>query len=177
MRALRIKMWVGASFGLAYVLANAGRLPSAAAEALRVLAVAAVVGLAVLARRLGVGTPADASQVRFGRAYWTIVAVEAVAIVAGVMTLSGPLGAPQAGVAWVSTVVGVHFLELARVWSSSFIRRLGVAITVCGVAGLAVAAAGGSAATIAWLAGILPGGLLLASAYAPFARNHAGSES
>ena len=167
MRALRIKMWVGASFGVAYVLANAGRLPASAADALRVAAVAAVAALAVFARRVDLGSTGDAAPARFGRACWTVVAVEAVAIVAGVMILSGPLGAPQAGVAWVSTVVGVHFLELARVWSSSFTRRLGIAITMSGVAGLAVATAGGSAAEIAWLAGIVPGVLLLASAYAP----------
>ncbi len=91
MRARRIQMWVGASFGLAYVVANAGRLPAPAPEALRVLAVAAVVGLAVAMRRVG----------------------------------------------------------------------------------LAVAAAGGSAAAIAWIAGIAPGALLLASAFAPLVRRGA----
>jgi hypothetical protein len=54
---------------------------------------------------------------------------------AGLAVLNGPLDAPQAGVAWVSLVVGVHFFALAVAFAEPFFHRLGGAITVCGLAG------------------------------------------
>ena len=79
------------------------------------------------------------------------------------MVLRGPAGLPNAVVAWVSVVVGVHFLLLAAIWRLRLFRHLGAAITLCGVAGLT--AAGAPAAVIAVAGGVLPGVLLLAAAY------------
>ena len=170
MTDLEIRIWVGVSFGLAYVFVNAGRIGPPFGDALQVLAVVAVVGLAVLTRRTRNLALATEAPGRFDRAYWKVVAVEAAATVLGVAALSGPVGAPEAGVAWVSTVVGVHFVVLAQLWSSAFTRRLGGAIVACGIAGGVLAVTGGSPASIAWIAGEAPGVLLLASAYAPLVR-------
>lgn len=46
---------------------------------------------------------------------------------AGAAILSGPLATPGAVVAWVSLVVGVHFLALAAIWELSVFRFLGTA--------------------------------------------------
>ena len=101
----------------------------------------------------------------FGRRYWLVVAGEVAAIFAGSVVLRGPAGLPNAVVAWVSVVVGVHFLVLAAIWRLRLFRYLGAAIALCGVAGLTAAGAGAPAAVIATVGGVLPGVLLLAAAY------------
>ncbi len=107
---------------------------------------------------------------RFGRAYWCTVAGEVIAIVAGAVVLTGPLHAGDAVIAWISLVVGAHFFVLAAVWHQPFHDALGAAITTCGVAGLAAAVAGASAAVIATVAGLAPGFVLLGVSYRPIVR-------
>jgi len=41
-------------------------------------------------------------------------------IAAGLVVLNGPLHAPQAAVAWIALVVGVHFIALAVIWKLLF---------------------------------------------------------
>ena len=128
------------------------------------MAFAGLVALLALAR--GARSPAGpGARGGFGRSYWLVVAGEAAAIPAGAALLNGPAGLPDAVVAWVSVVVGVHFVVLAAIWRLRLFRRLGVAITLCGIAGLAAAGAGASAAVIAVAGGVLPGLLLLAAGY------------
>src|SRR5262249_60280333 len=76
------------------------------------------------------------------RWYWLAGAGEVAACPGGVALLSGPAGLPGAGVAWVSAVVGVHFVVLDALWRLRLFRLLGAAIALCGIAGLAAAAAG-----------------------------------
>ena len=158
-------------FGLIYVEVNAGPLPGSWPAALRVAGALAAAGLALviaLAQRTAAGVPAaDGSGERagFGRGYWIIVAGEAAAIWAGAAVLAGPARLPHAVVAWVSVVVGAHFLALARLWQLRMLRSLGVAIVVCGVSGLAAAVAAAPAALVAAAGGVLPGALLLAAGY------------
>ena len=159
----RIGSLIAAVFGLIYVLINAGPLPGAWTLTLRVLA--AVAFGAVLVAVLGSTVPArDRSGHErrvFGRGYWLVVAAEFIALFVGVRVLSGPLHAPEAGVAWVSLVVGVHFFALAVVFGQRFFHQLGGAITACGVIGLVLAATGAGEPTIALVAGVLPGAVLL----------------
>jgi hypothetical protein len=68
-------------------------------------------------------------------------------------------------VAWVSVVVGVHFLVLAVIWRLALFRVLGTAISVCGAVGLIAAAAGATPVVIAVTGGLLPGVLLLTAGY------------
>ena len=129
--------------------------------------VVAFAGLAaMLARDRGLrpaARPADRGG--FGGSYWLVVAGEAVAIVAGALLLNGPAGLPRAVVAWVSVVVGVHFLALATIWRFPPFRLLGAGIALCGAAGLTAAAVGAAPAVIAATGGVLPGILLLAASY------------
>ncbi|MFI8966815.1 hypothetical protein ACIGO8_32430 [Streptomyces sp. NPDC053493] len=185
----QVRRLVGAGFGLVFVEANAGGLPTAVAAPLRLAAVAAFVAVVVLGRRFSAGghaiasTPATAdgtggdvgggpgggerAATVFGRRYWAVVAAEVLGLAAGLVVLNRVLHAPQATVGWIAFVVGVHFFGLATVWHAPALRPLGASITACGVAGLALAAAGASTALIGAVAGVLPGALLLASVWWP----------
>lgn len=155
---------IGAVFGLIYVLVNAGPLPPGAGIPLQGLA-----GLACVAVLIEVARGRDrhdrGPSGGFARGYWFVVAVEIVALAGGLALLNGPLDAARAGVAWVSFVVGVHFIALASVFGEPFFARLGGAVTACGLAGLALAAAGTGQAPIAIVSGVVPGALLLASGW------------
>ncbi|MFG2988763.1 hypothetical protein ACGFZK_05570 [Streptomyces sp. NPDC048257] len=157
---------IGAVFGLVFVLANAGALPTAAAVALRVLAVAVFIGLFIALRRTRAPQPADGAAPKpFGRGYRLVVAAEVVAALAGAFVVNRVLHAPQATVAWISLVVGLHFFGLAAVWRMPPLRLLAAAMAACGAAGLVLAASGASLAVIATVAGIAPGALLLGSVW------------
>ncbi|MFE7512493.1 hypothetical protein ACFU8I_14955, partial [Streptomyces sp. NPDC057540] len=104
---------IGASFGLVFVQASAGSLPTAVAVPLRVLALAAFLRVAVLGRRGGTA-PAPAPTepgpgTGFGRRYWYVVAAEVLGLVAGLLVIARVLHVPQAAVGWIALVVGVHF--------------------------------------------------------------------
>ena len=163
----RLGSLIGGIFGLIYVEANAGALPDPWAPALQIAALAAFAGLVALLALARGSRPPVSPEARdgFGRRYWLVVSGEVVAIVAGSVVLHGPAGLPDAVVAWVSVVVGVHFLLLAAIWRLRLFRYLGAAIALCGVAGLTAAGAGAPAAVIATVGGVLPGVLLLAAAY------------
>lgn len=165
----RLGCLIGATFGLVYVMVNAGVLAAPAATAVRGAGIAAYLAVLVALWRAGVAPgpgpgPADgtAPRPRFARGYWAIVAAEVVAGAAGLLVLR-VLDAPEAGVAWISVVVGVHFVGLAVLWREPSLRWVGAAITVCGLAGLVWAAtAGAAAAPVAIVGGVVPGALLLA---------------
>ncbi|MFG2973691.1 hypothetical protein ACGFYY_11875 [Streptomyces sp. NPDC048331] len=163
---------IGAIFGLVFVAANAGALPTVAAVPLRVLAVVSFVALFIALRRTRTTPAADegtgaaaAAPKRFGRSYRLVVAAEVVAALAGFLVITRVLHTPQASVAWLSLVVGLHFFGLAAVWRMPSLRRLAAAMTGCGAAGLVLAACGASLAVIATVAGIAPGVLLLGSVW------------
>jgi hypothetical protein len=159
----QIPRLIGGAFGLVFVEVNAGALPLPVSVALRVLAVAAFLGLAVALRR---ARPAGSSGTeRFGRRYWFVVTLEAVAGVAGIAVVKAVLHAPQAAVAWISFVVGLHFFGLAVVWRRSRLHWLAAGLTACGAAGLALAGCGCPEAAIATTAGVVPGALLLGSVW------------
>ena len=100
---------------------------------------------------------AAASRGGFTRGYWLVVAGEVVALAAGLALINGPLAAPKAAVAWVSFVVGVHFVALALVWHLRLFHALGVAPGVCGLLGLVLATTGSTASAINLTAGGCPG--------------------
>jgi hypothetical protein len=164
----RLGSLIAGIFGLIYVEVNTGSLPEPWRMALRVVAGVAFAGLIVLLTLArGTHTPGDPGAQRgFGLGYWLVVAGEVVAILAGAALLNGPAGLPHAVVAWVSVVVGVHFVVLAAIWRLRPFRLLGVAITLCGVAGMTAATLGAPSAVIEVVGGVLPGVLLLASGYA-----------
>ena len=156
---------IGASFGLIYVFVNSGALPAPARWTVCLVAAVVFVGVALQAvARVRRGPAADGPGPGnvFGKSYWLVVAIEVVALIGGARLLSGPLEMPEAGVAWVSIVVGVHFFALAVVFRQPFFHWLGALITACGAVGILLAVLGYGALPIDVAAGIIPGALLLA---------------
>ncbi|MER6046733.1 hypothetical protein ABT168_04565 [Streptomyces sp. NPDC001793] len=159
---------IGGVFGAVFIEANAGSLPPGIGIPLRVLAIAAVLGLLVVRRRGTADDPAahgTPNNVGFGRRYWWVVAAEGAALLAGLVVINSVLHAPRATVGWIAFVVGVHFFGLAAVWHRPSLRLLGGAMAVCGLVGLALAGWGAPVAAIAATSGIAPGVLLLASVW------------
>ncbi len=150
-------------FGVVFVAVNSGALESAVR--LSLVAVAAIALLAILiliVRNLRLsGRPHRGGKNAFGRGYWTVVAVEAVALFGGTRLLTG-LGHPELGVAWVSFVVGTPFFALGQIFRLRRFHVLAVLVTVCGLTGFALAGFG-SAGLIAVVAGVIPGFILLGS--------------
>ncbi|MEU1900251.1 hypothetical protein ABZ512_17885 [Nocardiopsis dassonvillei] len=140
---------IGAGFGLAFVLANSGPpLDPTPALVLRVFAVAALVGVVVLAVVTGRGSgPAaepgpEGPRMRFDAFYGVVVLLEAVLLFGGIQVLRA-LDAPvQANVAWIALAVGLHFLPLARHWRTRSLLAVAVYMSVLGAAGLAMALTG-----------------------------------
>ncbi|MBY6367273.1 hypothetical protein [Rhodococcoides corynebacterioides] len=150
---------IGAAFGLVFVLVNSASSPTVVRAALVVVAVAATAAVLVgIARGPEPATPPSVRP--FGRGYWAVVAAEVVAIVIGVRVVAAA-GHPQAGVAWVATVVGIHFVVLAVLWRLRLFHVLGGALTALGVAGLALAFAGAPAVATDLTAGVGSGVVLL----------------
>lgn len=152
---------IGSVFGLVFVLVNTGSVPAPVGALLRVLAVAAFIAVLLAARRPGSSTSTVPAGGGFGRRYWLVVAAEVVAIFAGLALLNGPLDRPKAGVAWVTVVVGAHFLALAVVWRQALFTWLGGALLACGTAGLVLAAVSAPQAAVDLMGGVLPGAILL----------------
>ena len=170
MTVTRLNSLIGGTFGLLFVVLNAGTLTSTVAWTLRAAGIVVFLGLLVLVWRRdsesdGASRAEQADPYR-NRGFRLVVAAEVAALVGGIALLNGPLHAPDAVLGWVSLVVGVHFLGLAIVWRTPFFNLLGAAITVCGVAGLIAAGVHASVATDAVIAGLIPGAILLAAAYA-----------
>lgn len=158
----KIGSLIGGMFGLIFVLVNTGSFPGPIALILRIVAAAVFVGIVVaLARVPPARLPDISKQGGFGRGYWVVVAVEVVAIFGGLRIITGVLNRPDAAVAWIALVVGVHFFALARVWHLSFFTVLAAGLTVCGLVGLVIAFGGGPEVAIDLVGAVIPGALLL----------------
>ncbi|MET8753172.1 hypothetical protein ABZW32_24160 [Streptomyces sp. NPDC004667] len=173
----RTGLIIGGAFGLAFIAVNAGAVAPLTVP-LRLLAIAAFVGLFFASRPPAAGTgavatarteptaaTAPAARPAFGRRYWLVVAAEVVAGLAGVFLTARVFHAPHLAVACIALVVGVHFFALAAVWRQASLHVLGATMTACGAAGLLLGAAGAGTAAVSAVAGIAPGVLLLASAW------------
>ncbi|MFI6449732.1 hypothetical protein [Kitasatospora sp. NPDC050543] len=163
---------IGAIFGLVFVLANAGALPTAAAIPLRVLAIIVFLRLFTAMRRDGAaadraatdGTGTDgATGATFGRGYRLVVGAEVLVGLGGLFVLARVLHVPQAAIGWIALVVGFHFFGLAVVWRMPSVHVLAAGLTACGAAGLAMVRADAPHAAVAAVAGIVPGVLLLSA--------------
>ena len=152
---------IGAAFGVVFVLANTSFLAPAIAVLLRVLGVVAFLAVLIAVRRPGPATRMRAGGGGFSRRYWLIVAAEVLAIWFGLALLNGPLHTPHAAVAWISSVVGAHFIALALVWRNPLFHWLGTALLGFGVVGLVLAARGSAVGVIDLVGGVLPGAILL----------------
>ena len=161
MHGQQIGSTVATVFGLIYVMVNTGSLPTPWTLILRVLAVLAFALVVFTFARTPRSDGGSPPQRILTRGYWIVVVIEFVALFVGARILSGPLDAPEAGVAWVSFVVGVHFFPLGVVFKTRFYFVLGALITACGIVGIVLALVGQGPAAIDLVAGVTPGAILL----------------
>jgi hypothetical protein len=169
---------VGAVFGLVFIEANSGGLPRTWQTVARVGGAVVFVLLLVGIRRargaVESGEPAIGTV--FGRGYWLIVAAEAAALVGGLIVINVVVGAHELAVAWIALVVGVHFSALGILWKAGVFHVLGTMLTVLGIAGFALYAAGASALAVALVAGVASGIVLdLAAARAVYSPAASGA--
>jgi hypothetical protein len=150
---------IGAAFGAVFVLVNSGDpLPAALGWVLRAVAVLALAAVVVLGVRAG-GRPTLEGRPMFGPSYRFIVLGEVVLLFAGFFVLRLLEAPVQANVAWIATVVGLHFVALATAWKTRSILVVGVVLTALGVVGLALL--GNAAEWVPFLSGTLSGLTLL----------------
>lgn len=151
---------IGAVFGLVFVVVNSASSPTLLRLAFCVAAAAVAITVLVGIARNPVAT-VPAGVTPFGRGYAMIVLAEVVLLFVGIRVVAGPLGLPEAGVAWVALVVGVHFVVLARLWHLRLFDVLGAVLTVLGVLGFVLAVAGSDRMWIDIVAGVASGAVLL----------------
>ena len=85
------------------------------------------------------------------------------AILVGSRVLVDVFDLAEATLPWVATVVGVHFIVFARIFKESIFAVLGIPMTICGLVGVAMAAAGVATLPIAVAGGVAPGAIMLAA--------------
>ncbi|MFJ8670688.1 hypothetical protein [Streptomyces sp. NPDC093589] len=167
-------VFIGALFGTIFVVANAhSPLPPAVGNTLRVLAVLTFAGLPALALSAGRQAPPAAAQGSaesqppwFRGKFALVVVAEVVLLIGGNLALRAAGAPEETAVAWIALIVGLHFVALMAVWKRRSIAVPGVALTVLGAAGLAMAA-GPAVAWVPFVSGVLSGVALLGgSAYA-----------
>lgn len=171
---------VSVSFGLVFLMLSSSRLPEVVALAVRAVGILAVVGFVAAAwtqrHTIFGGRPATAghstSAARgpaadrpFGGHYWTIVAIEVVALFGGLQILARVFGLGDAGVAWVAIVVGAHFLPMAAVTGERFFTVIAATMTPAGIIGLILAFAGAPLVAVDVVAGLVSGTVLLAAGW------------
>lgn len=166
-------MLIGAVFGAVFVFVNASSpLNSVLATVLQVAASVALAFIVIMwftaGKRLRTGAAASAREPGgsfYGRGYLLIVAAEAILLFGGIAVLRA-LGRPEeTNVAWISLVVGLHFVALAPVWKEPSILIPGVVLTVLGVVGLVMT----FTSAIAWVpivSGVASGVTLLSGSLA-----------
>jgi hypothetical protein len=171
-RGREVGSLIGGGFGLAFVWINSAALPAAARGTLLAVAGAGLLAIIVLSARSFAGQARGRSErpgdpgasatpgaAPFGRRYWSIVAIEAVALFGGARVLS-LLGHPELGIAWVAVVVGTHFFALGGVFRLARFHVLGALVTALGLAGFALGAVGQDDA-IPVVSGVVTGFVLL----------------
>ena len=143
--------FVASVFGLAFVLINSGPpLPPSVTAVVRALAVGAAIAVVVLAllcvrkeSRAAVGSGGGPGAQRFGVFFGVVTTIEVLLIIGGAQTISRLENVPdQAGVAWVTLVVGLHFFPLAWYWKMPEIFYVAGYGTVLGGIGLTMALLG-----------------------------------
>ncbi|WP_370963466.1 hypothetical protein [Amycolatopsis sp. cg9] len=150
---------IGAAFGTVFVLVNSGApLPAAIGWVLRALAVLALAAVVILGLRAG-GRPTLDDRPVFGPSYRVVVIGEVVLLVAGFFVLTLLEAPVEANVAWIATIVGLHFAALAWAWKTRSILVVGAVLTVFGVVGLALL--GSAAEWVPFVSGVLSGVTLL----------------
>jgi hypothetical protein len=155
-RGALVGAMISGGFGVAWILWGASGLSGAASTVVRIagIAVGVVIMLwcAYLWRSAPAGESGSGAMFSSG-AYRLIVALEVLALICGNLLL-GVIGQSEYIIAWVATVVGVHFLAFGRQFWVGF-SWLGATLIVAGIAGTMVGLLGGSAGAIKATAGLI----------------------
>lgn len=155
---------VGLGFGLVFLLINNGRLPGGlplVVTALAVLAVVVYVAVYLRNRAVLLEIRSAESPAPFGGRFGVITVVEVIAIFGGIFLLNTVFHRPDAGVAWVTTVVGAHFFPLGRVAQMPMFTTLAWVLTPLGLLGLVLAFTGAPGWWVDLVGGIVPGLVLV----------------
>ena len=158
--------FVGAIFGLVFVLVNAGQLDSPYDLVIRALGVVAFVAVAVLLFRTDDAGPAHELRSGGWQIYRAAVIAEVIALVGGAQLLNRS-GHSDLSLPWVVIVVGVHFFPLAWAFRAPFFHVLAGTLLGLGIVGGALALAGADRAVVALVSGVGAGAVLLAFAARP----------
>ncbi|RSN46508.1 MULTISPECIES: hypothetical protein [Actinomadura] len=156
-------LFVGSSFGTAFVLANAGApVPGPLGIALRVAAVLCLIAVVVTGFRTDRRreAPADPPPAWFGPKFGLVVLAEFALIFGGIAVLRALDAPDQCNVAWIALIVGLHFVVLAPIWKRTAIAVPGALLTALGVAGMVMAALS-HVDWIPFVSGVLSGAVLL----------------
>ncbi|WP_228282597.1 hypothetical protein [Brevibacterium atlanticum] len=175
---------IGGAFGLLFLIINSAQFSSLGRTLVIALGTVVFSGILVFAvrglvRGRGAGPQEDGArhsarhsadpqgrrqrrEPPFGRAYWIIVLIEAIALFAGARLLTS-LGHPELGVAWVAVVVGTHFFALGKVFGLDRFHVLATVVTLCGIGGF-IAFFAAAPAFIPVISGVISGFVLLAFA-------------
>ncbi|WP_433824662.1 hypothetical protein ACQP2E_21200 [Actinoplanes sp. CA-015351] len=160
---------VAISFGTVFIMVNSGGLASPWPLVIRLAGVIAAVALLVaLFRTARTGVAATDPDVRgfTDRRYWLVVVIEVIALFGGLYVINSVLELPEVSIAWVATVVGVHFFALAWAWRMPMYHWLGAVMTLLGLSGFAAWALTESAAAVGLIAGVGSGVALLGTVVA-----------
>ena len=162
-----------ASFGMVFVGVNSGSLNPGLRLAAIVLAVAAFLAVAAaFARTLRNWSDVDPAitVTRFNKPFLIIVALETVALFGGARIINEV--EPSATVGWIALVVGLHLIAMAVWWMPGQAGFLftGVALTLLGIAGLAIGYLTQQVDTVALLSGVGSGIVFLGTSLIAAAR-------
>jgi hypothetical protein len=157
---------ISAAFALAWAMWGASGLSSGAAAVIRIVAVLAglaLIGRAAVLRRSAVRASHEDSMFSSTEYRW-IVAVEVIVLFGGGAAL-GATGETAYTIVWFALIVGVHFLLFGRVfWTGFYV--VGIVLIGGALAGAITGLAGGSAAAIRAVTGLIAAAdLFLASAW------------
>lgn len=167
---------VAALFGVAWVQWGAAGVSGAASVALRVAGVLIGLGILIESVRLwrlapDASRPAPSAPQRRGSrstlsaaASYVVVAALEIAACGGGTSLLTATGHPEYVIAWIATVVGLHFVAFGRLFFTGF-YWLGAALIVAGVAGATVGIVGGGSGGIKVTSGLIAGLSLFVSGW------------
>jgi hypothetical protein len=184
-RGALVGAMISGMFGLAWTQWGAAGVSGSASGAIRVAGIAIGLVIFFLSARLRRSALRDSGSVSSAPptegagslfsspAYRLVVALEVVALLGGALLL-GAIGHREYIIAWFATVVGIHFLALARLFWVGF-YGLGTALIAAGIAGAITGFAGGGLGGIEAVSGLIAAASLFVAGGWTVVRARAGA--
>ena len=156
---------VGGIGGALFIMINASPFSPVTSTILRIVAVGALAWVLVRAWQFR-DRHHSGRRSGFGRAYWMIVALEAVLIFGGRAVIVGLLDTPSTFLPWLSLAVGLHFFAFVLLWHKQVYFWLGLLVTTSAIAAFVLVAIGGAPAAVVVFSAMIPGATLLTAGVA-----------